>query len=71
MTLEAQEPLRRAGRAARSASGIVKVALEGKPVAEFPLIALEEVPLGELLRPRMGHGAAVVQELIEPRREAQ
>ncbi len=28
---------------ARRRVGIVKVALEGKPVAEFPLIALEEV----------------------------
>jgi D-alanyl-D-alanine carboxypeptidase (penicillin-binding protein 5/6) len=28
--------------------GVVKVALEGKPVAEFPLVALEEVPLANL-----------------------
>jgi len=28
--------------------GTVKVALEGKPVAEFPLIALEQVPLANL-----------------------
>jgi D-alanyl-D-alanine carboxypeptidase (penicillin-binding protein 5/6) len=28
--------------------GVVKVALEGKPVAEFPLFALEEVPLANL-----------------------
>ena len=33
--------------------GMVKVALEGKPVAEFPMIALEEVPLGEPFRPRV------------------
>jgi D-alanyl-D-alanine carboxypeptidase (penicillin-binding protein 5/6) len=26
----------------------VKVSLEGKPMAEFPLIALEEVPLASL-----------------------
>ena len=37
----------RAGRA-RQRVGTVKVALEGKPVAEFPLIALEDVPAGEL-----------------------
>jgi serine-type D-Ala-D-Ala carboxypeptidase (penicillin-binding protein 5/6) len=43
LTLDAQEtlvaPIARAQRV-----GTVKVALEGKPVAEFPLIALEEVP---------------------------
>ena len=37
----------RAG-AERPAVGVVKVALEGKPVAEFPLIALEDVPLANL-----------------------
>jgi D-alanyl-D-alanine carboxypeptidase (penicillin-binding protein 5/6) len=30
--------------------GTVKVALEGKPVAELPLIALEEVPAGNIFR---------------------
>jgi D-alanyl-D-alanine carboxypeptidase (penicillin-binding protein 5/6) len=30
------------------AVGVVKVALEGKPIAEFPLYALEEVPLANL-----------------------
>ena len=43
LTMEAQDilvaPIARAQRV-----GTVKVALEGKPVAEFPLIALEEVP---------------------------
>jgi len=43
LTMEAQEklvaPIARAQRV-----GTVKVALEGRPVGEFPLIALEEVP---------------------------
>jgi serine-type D-Ala-D-Ala carboxypeptidase (penicillin-binding protein 5/6) len=43
LTMDAQEtlvaPIARAQRV-----GTVKVALDGKPVAEFPLIALEEVP---------------------------
>jgi D-alanyl-D-alanine carboxypeptidase (penicillin-binding protein 5/6) len=43
LTMEAQDvlvaPIARAQRV-----GTVKVALEGKPMAEFPLIALEEVP---------------------------
>ena len=47
LTLEAQEPLvAPVARAQRV--GVVKVALDGRPVAEFPLIALEEVPLGSL-----------------------
>ena len=50
--------------------GTVKVALEGKPVAEFPLIALEDVPLGDLLRPRLGHGAPVVQQAVTHARSA-
>ena len=29
--------------------GTVHVVLEGKPVAEFPMIALEDVPLASLL----------------------
>jgi D-alanyl-D-alanine carboxypeptidase (penicillin-binding protein 5/6) len=47
LTLEAQEPLV-APVASAQPVGVVKVALEGRPVAEFPLIALEEVPLGNL-----------------------
>jgi D-alanyl-D-alanine carboxypeptidase (penicillin-binding protein 5/6) len=47
VTLEAQEPLV-APVASAQPVGVVKVALEGKPVAEFPLIALEEVPLDNL-----------------------
>ena len=43
LTLEAQEPLV-APIARAQRVGTVKVALDGKPVAEFPLIALEEVP---------------------------
>jgi D-alanyl-D-alanine carboxypeptidase (penicillin-binding protein 5/6) len=42
LTLEAQEPLvAPVARAQRV--GVVKVALEGRPMAEFPLIALEDV----------------------------
>ena len=48
LTMDAQEtltaPIARAQRV-----GIVKVALEGRPVAEFPLIALEEVPAAGIL----------------------
>jgi serine-type D-Ala-D-Ala carboxypeptidase (penicillin-binding protein 5/6) len=47
LTLEAQEPLVAPVESAQPV-GVVKVALEGRPVAEFPLIALEEVPLGNL-----------------------
>ncbi|MCC6194759.1 MAG: D-alanyl-D-alanine carboxypeptidase [Burkholderiales bacterium] len=44
VTMQAQEPLvAPVARAQRV--GTVKVALEGKQMAEFPLIALEEVPL--------------------------
>ena len=47
LTLEAQEPLvAPVARAQRV--GVVKVALEGRPVAEFPLIALEDVPPANL-----------------------
>jgi D-alanyl-D-alanine carboxypeptidase (penicillin-binding protein 5/6) len=47
LTLEAQEPLvAPVARAQRV--GVVKVALDGRPMAEFPLIALEEVPTGSL-----------------------
>jgi D-alanyl-D-alanine carboxypeptidase (penicillin-binding protein 5/6) len=45
LTLEAQEPLI-APVASAQRVGVVKVALDGKLMAEFPLIALEEVPLG-------------------------
>lgn len=44
LTLIAQEPLV-APIARGERVGIVKVALESKPVTEFPLIALEEVPV--------------------------
>ena len=47
LTLEAQEPLV-APVARAQPVGVVKVALEGRQVAEFPLIALEEVPPGNL-----------------------
>jgi len=44
VTMQAEEPLvAPISRAQRV--GQVKVSLEGKPVAEFPMIALEEVPL--------------------------
>jgi D-alanyl-D-alanine carboxypeptidase (penicillin-binding protein 5/6) len=43
LTMESQDPLQ-APIARAQRVGTVKVALEGKPVAEFPLIALEEVP---------------------------
>jgi len=47
LTLESNEPLI-APVLNGQPVGIVKVALEGKPVAEFPMIALEEVPLANL-----------------------
>lgn len=47
LTLESKEPLV-APVLKGQPVGVVKVALEGKPVAEFPLIALEEVPLANL-----------------------
>ncbi len=43
LTMQAEEPLV-APIARAQKVGLVKVALDGKPVAEFPLIALEEVP---------------------------
>jgi len=47
LTMQADEPLvAPVARAQRV--GTVKVALEGRPVAEFPLIALEDVPLASL-----------------------
>jgi D-alanyl-D-alanine carboxypeptidase len=47
LTLESKEPLV-APVLKEQPVGIVKVALDGKPIAEFPLIALEEVPLANL-----------------------
>src|SRR6185437_9335191 len=47
LTLESKEPLV-AHVLNGQPVGVVKVALEGKPIAEFPLIALEEVPLANL-----------------------
>ena len=47
VTMQAEEPLvAPVARAQRV--GTVKIALEDKPMAEFPLIALEEVPLASL-----------------------
>jgi D-alanyl-D-alanine carboxypeptidase (penicillin-binding protein 5/6) len=47
LTLETQEPLI-APVASAQKVGAVKVALDGKPMAEFPLIALKEVPPASL-----------------------
>ncbi len=47
LTLQAQEPLVAPVQRAQRV-GSVKVALEGKPMAEFPLIALEEVPVASV-----------------------
>ena len=47
LTLESREPLVAPVLNGQTV-GSVKVALEGKPVAEFPLIALEEDPLANL-----------------------
>jgi D-alanyl-D-alanine carboxypeptidase (penicillin-binding protein 5/6) len=48
LTLESKEPLI-APVLNGQPVGMVKVALEGQPVAEFPMIALEEVPLANLI----------------------
>ena len=48
LTMQAQEPLV-APIARAQRVGTVKVALDGKPVAEFPMIALEEVAPASLL----------------------
>jgi D-alanyl-D-alanine carboxypeptidase (penicillin-binding protein 5/6) len=48
LTMDAPDPLL-APIARAQRVGTVKVALEGKPVAEFPLIALEEVPAAGVL----------------------
>jgi D-alanyl-D-alanine carboxypeptidase (penicillin-binding protein 5/6) len=47
LTLESKEPLI-APVLNGQPVGVVKVALEGQPVAQFPMIALEEVPLTNL-----------------------
>ena len=47
LTLESKEPLI-APVLNGQPVGVVKVALEGQPVAQFPMIALEEVPLANL-----------------------
>jgi len=47
LTLESKEPLI-APVLNGQPVGMVKVAMEGQPVAEFPMIALEEVPLANL-----------------------
>ena len=47
LTLESREPLV-APVLSGQPVGVVKVALEGQAVAEFPMIALEEVPLANL-----------------------
>ena len=47
LTLESKEPLIAPVQNGQPV-GVVKVALEGQPVAEFPMIALEEVPLANL-----------------------
>jgi D-alanyl-D-alanine carboxypeptidase (penicillin-binding protein 5/6) len=47
LTLESQEPLI-APVLNGQAVGTLNVSLEGKPVAQFPLIALEEIPLANL-----------------------
>ena len=60
--LSAQEPLV-APIARAQRVGTVKVTLEGKPVAEFPMIALEEVAAGELFRTHVGYDTLVVQEI--------
>ena len=61
VTMSAQEPLV-APIARAQRVGTVKVALDGKQVAEFPMIALEDVAAGELFRPGVGHRTLVVQE---------
>ena len=47
LTLAATEPLL-APVTRGQRVGVVNVALEGKPVAEFPLVALEDVPAGNI-----------------------
>ena len=47
LTMESREPLI-APVLASEPVGVVKVSLKGQPIAQFPLIALEEVPLASL-----------------------
>ena len=47
LTMETKEPLVAPVQRAQPV-GLVKVALDGKPMAEFPLIALEEVPAASI-----------------------
>ena len=47
LTMETQEPLVAPVQSAQRV-GVVRVALEGKPMAEFPLIALNEVPAASI-----------------------
>jgi D-alanyl-D-alanine carboxypeptidase (penicillin-binding protein 5/6) len=47
LTMETKEPLVAPVQRAQPV-GVVKVALEGKAMAEFPLIALEEVPVASI-----------------------
>jgi len=47
LTMETKEPLVAPVQRAQPV-GVVKVALDGKPMAEFPLIALEEVPAASI-----------------------
>ncbi|HSQ80595.1 MAG TPA: D-alanyl-D-alanine carboxypeptidase family protein, partial [Casimicrobiaceae bacterium] len=47
LTMESREPLI-APVLASEPVGVVKVSLKGKPIAQFPLIALEDVPLANL-----------------------
>jgi D-alanyl-D-alanine carboxypeptidase (penicillin-binding protein 5/6) len=47
LTMETQEPLIAPVQSAQRV-GVVKVALDGKPMAEFPLIALKEVPAANI-----------------------
>ena len=41
--------------------GVLRVTLDGKPLGEFPLVALEPVAGGGILRPRLGYTPAVVK----------
>ncbi len=41
--------------------GTLRVTLDGKPLGEYPVVALEAVPVGGLLRPRLGYHSAMVQ----------
>ena len=60
LTLTASEPLL-APIVRGQKVGTVKVVLEGRTLGEFPLLALVRRTARQHLRPRLGHGAAVVQ----------